>query len=173
MIQFTTSIKQFAEQGEKTGWTYIDIPADMAEQLNPGVKKSFRVKGKLDDYAIKSIALLPMGGGLFIMALNAAMRKAVGKRKGAILKVQLEVDHKRIELSPEMMECLADEPLAQERFKKLPPSHQKYYSNWVLSAKTSPTRVRRIGLMIRALSKGQSFAEMMREARKEKDEPGI
>jgi hypothetical protein len=173
MIQFTTSIKQFAEQGEKTGWTFIEIPADLADRLNPGVKKSFRVKGKLDHYAIASVALLPMGGGRFIMALNAAMRKAVGKRKGAMLKVQLEVDQTPLELSPEMMQCLADEPLALERFKKLPPSHQKYYSNWILSAKTTPTRARRIALMIRAISKGQSFSEMMREARKEKDGPGF
>jgi hypothetical protein len=26
MVQFTTTIKQFGKQGEKTGWTYIEIP---------------------------------------------------------------------------------------------------------------------------------------------------
>ena len=33
-----------------------------------------------------------MGGGKFIMPLNAAMRKATGKKAGAMLKVQLEAD---------------------------------------------------------------------------------
>lgn len=74
MVQFTATIAQFAAQGEKTGWTYIVVPADVAEQMNPGVRKSYRVKGKLDAHPIKSVAILPMGGGEFIMPLNASMR---------------------------------------------------------------------------------------------------
>jgi hypothetical protein len=52
--------------------------------LRPGNKKSFRVKGKIDAHPIRGIALLPMGGGRFIMALNAEMRKEMekGKAKG-------------------------------------------------------------------------------------------
>ncbi len=92
MVQFTTTIHQFEEKGEKTGWTYIEVPADIAGKLMPGNKKSFRVKGKLDNHPVKQVALLPMGNGSFIMALNAAMRKSIGKRKGAMLKVQLEKD---------------------------------------------------------------------------------
>jgi len=64
MIDFTTTILQFGQQGEKTGWHYIEIPADIAQQLKPGNKKSFRVKGKLDHFSFSGVALLPMGGGL-------------------------------------------------------------------------------------------------------------
>src|SRR6185436_15475937 len=110
MIEFTTRIHQFASQGEKTGWTYIEIPADLAQKLKPGNKKSFRVKGKLDDHSIKGVALLPMGGGKFILAINAAMRKGIHKKKGAMLKVTLEVDKKGYELNKEFMACLEDEP---------------------------------------------------------------
>ena len=35
MIQFTTTIHKFGVKGEKTGWTYIEIPADLAQQLKP------------------------------------------------------------------------------------------------------------------------------------------
>ena len=87
MLQFNTILKQFNEQGEKTGWTYIEIPAKIAQQLKPGNKKSFRVKGRLDNYEIKGVALMPMGEGDFIMAVNATMRKGIGKRKGDKLKV--------------------------------------------------------------------------------------
>ena len=69
MISFTTTIQKFGRQGEKTGWTYIEIPGELSELLNPGVKKSYRVKGKLDKYPIKAVALLPMGDGSFIMLL--------------------------------------------------------------------------------------------------------
>jgi hypothetical protein len=33
MIQFNCLIEKFGEQGEKTGWTYIVIPAAIAQQL--------------------------------------------------------------------------------------------------------------------------------------------
>ena len=85
MVLFSTTIHKFDKQGEKTGWTYLEIPADIAQQLVPGNKKSFRVKGKLDNHSIKGVALLPMGGGTFIMPLNSAMRKGIGKRQGAQL----------------------------------------------------------------------------------------
>ena len=120
MIRFTVTIHQFGEQGEKTGWTYIEIPADLAEKLKPGNKKSFRVKGKLDQYPIKSVALLPMGGGSFIMALNKTMRKGIGKNKGAMLKVQLEEDLQQYQLNAEFMECLKDEPGAKVFFGTIP-----------------------------------------------------
>ena len=62
---------QFAGQGEKTGWTYIEIPANIAQQLKPDTKTSFRVRGMLDSCAVSGMALMPMGGGNFIMALKA------------------------------------------------------------------------------------------------------
>ena len=87
MVTFTTTIQQFASQGEKTGWTYITVPADVSDELLPGMRKSFRVKGRLDDFPIKGVALFPMRGGGFIMALNAAIRKGIHKKKGAMVKV--------------------------------------------------------------------------------------
>jgi hypothetical protein len=72
MVDFTTIILQFAEQGEKTGWTYIEIPADIAQEMKPGNKKSFRVRGKLDNLEVRGMALMPMGEGNFIMAMKKA-----------------------------------------------------------------------------------------------------
>ena len=70
MIRFTTVIERFAKQGEKTGWTYIAVSKEQAGLVNPGIKVSFRVKGKLDAYPVEKIALLPMGDGSFIMPLS-------------------------------------------------------------------------------------------------------
>ncbi|HEY1872240.1 MAG TPA: DUF1905 domain-containing protein, partial [Chitinophagaceae bacterium] len=92
MVQFTATMKRFGKQGEKTGWTYIEIAADQAQKLKPGNKKEFKVKGKLDKHIIKRVSVLPMGGGLFIMPINAAMRKSIGKRHGAMVKVEITED---------------------------------------------------------------------------------
>ena len=103
MVQFTTTIKQFDQQGEKTGWTYIEVPSDIAEKLISGNKKGFRVKGKLDNFPIKGIALLPMGGGNFILTLNADLRRGIHKRKGAMLNVKLQVDPEGYKLNEDFV----------------------------------------------------------------------
>ncbi|MES1220872.1 MAG: YdeI/OmpD-associated family protein [Bacteroidota bacterium] len=172
MIEFTTTILQFDQQGEKTGWTYIQVPADIAQKLKPGNKKSFRVKGKLDKYVIKKIALLPMGGGNFIMALNGEIRKGIRKGKGAMLNVQLEVDKAELIISPELIECLKDEPAALKQFQKMPNSHQHYYSKWIDSAKTEATKAKRIAITVTAMVKGMDYGEMLRAARKENEQLG-
>ena len=167
MVQFSTVIQRFEKQGEKTGWTYINIPVKIAQQLKPGNKKSFRVKGKLDNHVITGVALIPMGEGDFIMALNATMRKAIGKRNGDKLRIQIEVDEKPPELCAELLECLSDEPVAQEHFDSLPYSHRLYFSKWIESAKTAPTKAKRIAQAVTALSRKWGFPEMMRANKKE------
>jgi hypothetical protein len=163
MVKFKTKILQFKERaGEKTGWSYIKVSASYAQQLKPNNKRSFRIKGKLDDHPIAGMALIPMGEGDFILALKAAIRKAIRKQAGDTLEVQLEVDKKEIVPPKELLECLADEPEAQKAFKALPKSHQNWYGNWVKEAKTEGTRTRRIAQIVDSLLKKMSFSEMMR-----------
>jgi hypothetical protein len=148
--------------GEKTRWMYIEIPADVAEQINPGVKKGYRVKGKFDNYKIEKIAVLPMGEGTFIIPFNAQMRKATGKKNGATLKVSLELDERSIPINAELLDCLADEPKALKFFNSLPKSHQGYFSKWIDTAKTDATKAKRIAESVNGLLKGQTFSDMLR-----------
>jgi Domain of unknown function (DUF1905)/Bacteriocin-protection, YdeI or OmpD-Associated len=170
MVQLTTVMKRFGRQGEKTGWTYIEIPSDLAQELKPGNKKEFKVKGKLDTYAISRVSLLPMGGGSFIMPINAAMRKAIGKRHGAMVKVQLTEDKAEFVFNKDFMDCLADEPAAMVFFKTLPGSHQRYFSKWIDSAKTEQTKSKRIAQAVNALAKRHGYPEMLRALKKDKDD---
>lgn len=170
MVCFTATILQFAQQGEKTGWSYIYIPASIAQQLKPGNKKSFRVKGKLDDHEIKGISLIPMGKGDFIMALKASLRKAIGKNKGAKLIVLLEADGNKPKPPAEFIECLKDEPEALSFFKQLPLSHQNYFSNWIRAAKTDATRATRIAKSVNALAKKFHFGQLLHSLKQDKDD---
>ncbi len=163
MIHFTTTIHKFGEQGEKTGWTYIEIPADIAEELNPGVRKSYRVKGFLDQHSIDGVAIIPMGGGTFILAINAAMRKAIAKKEGSVLNVKLEPDTKTYELNKLLVEGIEASAPAKKAFYKMPPSHQNYYSKWIESAKQQATREKRVVMAVMALERGLSYGEMLRE----------
>lgn len=162
MVTFTAIIRRFGQQGEKTGWSFLEIPAEVAEKLKPGTRKSYRVKGKLDNYKIEQVSLLPMGEGNFIIPLNAAIRKGIKKNVGATVKLQLAEDKRELEICPELIECLQDEPVARKNFEKLPPSHQRYYSKWILSAKTEETKAKRIAKTIEGLIINRTFGETMK-----------
>jgi len=163
MVVYTTEILRFKEQGEKTGWSYIEVPAAIAKKLKPGCKVSFRVKGKFDNFPIKQVALLPMGEGNFIIPINAGIRKGIRKRKGDILNVQLEEDKSDFAFNADFIACLQDEPEAFKHFKSQPGSHQKYFSKWIDSAKTDATRAKRIAMSVNALFRHLNYAEMLRE----------
>ncbi|HYV93264.1 MAG TPA: YdeI/OmpD-associated family protein [Chitinophagales bacterium] len=162
MIRLTAILKKFASQGEKTGWTYIEIPSEKAQQLKPGNKKTFRVKGKLDNYSFRQVALLPMGNGGFIIAVNASMRKGIGKRMGATVEVQMELDNRPLIPPAELMTCLADEPEALAFFNQLTKGHQNYFTKWIGSARTESTKAKRIAQAINGLSRKQDFGQMLR-----------
>lgn len=162
MVTFTTTIKKFGEQGEKTGWYYVEVPAEIAEQLKPNFKKSFRVKGKIDAYEIEGIALVPMGGGNYILAMNADIRKGTHKSTGAMVTLQLKEDEIPYQQNADFIACLADEPNALEQFKTLPLSHQNYFSRWIDSAKTPATKAKRITQAVQAMLHKWDYPQMIR-----------
>lgn len=162
MITFSARILKFQKKGEKTGWSYIEISKRRAEQLKSGQRVSFRVKGQLDHHPIQKTALLPMGEGNFILPLNGSMRKAIGKQAGDQLHVKIELDERPLTPSGDFIKCLKDDPRAHDFFRTLPKSHQQYFSKWIESAKTFPTKARRITMAVIALSARQGYGEMMR-----------
>jgi len=171
MVTFKAEIERFAEMGEKSGWTYIFISQAIANEIKPDCRKSYRVKGRLDHLEIEGIALVPMGEGNFIMALNGGMRKQIKKDLGGVLEVSLEEDTTfKIEMPEDLELCLSDEPHLLKNFLKQPKSHQNWYINWLNSAKTEPTRTKRIVKIVSAMDKDWDFGTMMRDGKPRKEE---
>lgn len=170
MLQYTTTIQRFDNQGEKTGWSYISISASQAQKLLPGNKKGFRVKGSIDQYTFEAVSVLPMGDGSFIMPVNATVRKAIKKQKGATVKLKIEVDNnpEPVKMIPELQECLEDAPAALAYWEKLPRSHRHYWIKWIDSAKTEATRTKRIAQAVIAMERRQDYGTAMRAIREEK-----
>jgi hypothetical protein len=169
MHTFTALLQRFDEKGEKTGWTYITLPTAVSEAMKPGQKTSYRVKGTLDNYAIKQVALVPMGDGQFIIAINATMRRGIRKEAGAIIQVSLDVDNDPFPISPDLLSCLEDEPAALQFFNTLAKGHQQYFSNWIESAKTIDTRTKRLTQAVTGLALGLGYGEMIRHFKKIRD----
>ena len=170
MITFKAEIERFNDMGEKTGWSYVFIPAQLAEELSPGSRKSFRVKGMIDSTAISGLALVPMGGGDFILALKKNLRKTLRKEVGGVVQITLALDTEfKIEIPEILHDCLEDEPGLLQQFLKMPKSHQNYYINWLNSAKTEPTVLKRLTMIIKAMEQKQDFGEMIRASKKDQD----
>lgn len=165
MIKFTTTIDIDSRDPDKKGWSFILINKTLSEKLNPGVRKGFRVKGKLDSFPIRQTSVLPVTGGRFMLPFNAKHRKGTGKKAGDKLTVELEVDKVPPKISADFMACLRDEPKAHEYFQRLPASHQRYFSNWIDEAKTPETKAKRIAMALSGLMRKMHFGMMIRESK--------
>lgn len=163
-VTYSTTILKSNLPGHQSNWTYIIIPAVLVQKLKPGHKKEFKVKGSLDKHRLTRVSVMPMGGGDFILPLNADMRKAIGKRQGAMLQVTLEEDKSEFVFNTDFIACLADDPPAKVHFESLTGSHQRYFSKWIDSAKTESTKIKRITMAVNALSKKWGYPEMIRHS---------
>ena len=166
LLSFDAIINKFGNQGEKTGWRYIDIPALLAQQLFPGNKKSFRVSGKIDNVVIEKVATLPMGDGNFILPLNATLRKQLNKKEGQKIILSVKHDDEELPIDADLVECLNEDKVAKKLFYDLPAGHRNYFSNWIASAKTDGTKSKRIAMTLDALVKKMNYGEMIRAAKK-------
>src|SRR5690349_7018359 len=164
MIKFTTTILKFEKKGEKTGWSYVEISAAQAKKMKDS-KVSFRIKGSIDQYAFEKLSILPMGDGGFILPVNGTIRKAIGKKQGDKVTLNIEADDRNLTLSRDLMACLKEDPQAMAFFKSLPGSHQRYFSKWIEGAKTAQTKTKRIVTAMTAFGKKMGYSEMMRSYR--------
>jgi hypothetical protein len=137
----------------KGGWTYAEIPGILKED-----RKSFgwtKVKGRIDDYEIKNFNLMPMGKGKMMLPVKAEIRKKIGKEEGDWIKVVLYPDRAPTKTPKELLDCLKDEPVAYKNFIKYSDAEKKAFIEWIYSAKTDETKVRRIAKTIDKALKGE------------------
>lgn len=136
----------------KGGWTFARIP-----EIKPNKKVPFgwrKVKGTIDGVEISKYHLMPMGNGNLFLPVKAEIRKKIKKTVGDFVHVILFPDNDPLEVPEEMLLCLEDEPEALEFFNSLSESEQKYYVQWVYSAKKEETKVDRLAKTINRLVKG-------------------
>lgn len=168
MPTFNAIIQKYSNKGEKTGWTYVDVPADILLKLKLKSKKDFRIKGLMDNVKFERLSCYPIGEGNYIIAINAELRKKLGKKEGAIVAVKLEKDNSEALKSQELIACLNEDKVANIQFNSLIKSHQNYFHRYVYSAKGEATKAGRIVNVINAMYKKQNFPEMIRSLKKEK-----
>lgn len=141
----------------KGGWTFARIPEVVKDKNKPfGWVK---VKGSIDGYEIKKVHLMPMGNGFLFLAVKAAIRKAIKKEAGDYVHVILYPDNEPLQVPEELLVCLRDEPAALRCFNTLSESEQKFYIDWIYSARREETKVTRMTRTIDRLARGKKLYE--------------
>ncbi len=136
----------------KGGWTYARI-----EEIPQDKRAHFgwvKVRGTIDGFEIRKYHLMPMGNGRLFLPVRAEIRKKIGKKEGDWVHVVLYPDTEPLEVPEEMFLCLEDEPRALKFFNRLSESEQKFYIQWVYSAKKEETKIDRMAKTINRLMKG-------------------
>jgi hypothetical protein len=136
----------------KGGWTFARLPEALKNS-----KSHFgwvKVKGSIDGYEIKKYHLMPMGNGELFLPVKIEIRKKIKKEAGDHVHIILFPDDEPLEIPEEMLLCLKDEPRAMKFFKSLSESEQKFYIEWVNSAKKKETKINRLATTINRLAQG-------------------
>jgi len=165
MVDVTAKILRAETQGAAmVGWAYVDVPQAIANQLKPGYKQVFRVRGEIDGHVFSGLALMPKGEGDYFLAINGRIRRVLGKGVGDVLSLSLEEDKDfTIELPEDLEVCLLDdEDDLMGRFMALAKSHRNYFIKYITEAKTEPTRTKRIAMTVEAMTLGLDFGAMIR-----------
>ena len=150
-------LKKFPGKG---GWTYAEIPEISQNPSNPfGWVK---VKGSIDGYKISQFKLMPMGNGRLFLPVKTAIRKAIKKEAGDIVKIILYPDDSPVNIPEFIMKCFdMESDHLLENFKKLPDGEQKQYIDWINSAKKQDTIDQRILRMFEKLDHGLRFRDQL------------
>ena len=143
------SLEKFPGKG---GWTFVRIPTI---SQNKNAKFGWvKVMGTIDGFEIKKYHLAPMGNGGLFLPVRAEIRNKIKKEEGDFVHIILYPDTEPLEVPEEMLLCLEDEPQALQFFNGLSESEQKYYIQWVYSAKKEETKINRLAKTINRLLRG-------------------
>ncbi|MCX6319356.1 MAG: YdeI/OmpD-associated family protein [Bacteroidetes bacterium] len=135
----------------KGGWTFAAIPEILPEKKNPF--GWVRVKGTIDDVAIRNYHLMPMGNGQLFLPVKAEIRRQIKKKAGDWIRVELFADNDPVQIPDDLMECLHDEPIALKKFNQLSDREKINAIKHIDGAKQTTTRAARIVLLIASLLK--------------------
>lgn len=163
MVYLKVEIEKFETNGEKTGWSYVFIPQEIANQIKANSRIGFRVRGLIDGVTVNGMSVMPVRESGFILPLNKPLRKSLKKEAGAVVELRLEFDADfKIEMPEDLEICLAQEDGLLEHFFSMPKSHQNYFITWLNTAKTEPTKTKRLLMIVDAMAKKYDFGLMIR-----------
>lgn len=149
--KFTSPLERMSG---RFAWSFVEFPHDVEKLF--GKKGNVRVKGTINGVAADR-ALMPTKSGYHIIVMGGELRKKAGiKRPGELVRMELWLDPEpdRIDIPEDLAETLDFIPEMKAAWDKLTPGMKRNMCYWVGSAKTAPTRAKRIAELLRRFESG-------------------
>ncbi len=136
----------------KGAWTYhLQIPNTRQIKARWG---HLKVSGTIDGHPVECRNLAPVKNSDKLLSLNSALRKAIGKGGGDLVRVTLYVSGTDESITPEeILDCFRDADLLG-KFKSLPASQQRFILDEIRSGAGAEEQEKRILQHIRSLARG-------------------
>jgi hypothetical protein len=142
-IRFTAKILRPQAIGKAVSWTFLSLPRPVSAKLPS--RGMTTVDGIINGFPFRA-TLEPDGQRSHWLKVSAKLRKAAGAEVGEI--VTLEIAPAPQEMTPrlptDLRKALAAAPKALAVWAAITPIARRDWIHWIISAKQSQTRARRI-----------------------------
>jgi hypothetical protein len=137
-------------QAARGGGAFVLLPDDVLMAVGGGSR--FRVLGAIGGVEFES-STMPTGSGQVCLGVHRATRQAAAIDIGDDVVVEVERDDRprTLDIPPDLVRALADDPAAQTAFDRLSFSHRREYVESLTGAKRAETRDRRLSKILDAL----------------------
>ncbi len=153
-IRFQATLHRPGGKDKGASWTFLKLPKDASGRLPTRSMQS--VDGTFDGTPFAA-TLEPDGQGGHWLRVKPELLQAAGAKAGDV--VTLEIAPVEVEPEPKVPDDLqealsAATPKARETWSAITPIARRDWIFWIVSGKKEETRVKRIGVAIDKLSKG-------------------
>ncbi|PZS27547.1 MAG: hypothetical protein DLM58_18680 [Pseudonocardiales bacterium] len=140
------------ESSGKTA-TGIRVPADVMEYLGPSKRPKVRVT--INGYTYRTSVASMSGSVMF--GVSADVRESAGVAAGDRVDVEIDLDTelRSVHVPADLSAAIDDDADARRFFDGLSYSHQRWYVDWIESAKKVDTRQRRVTKAVIMLREGR------------------
>jgi translation initiation factor IF-1 len=135
-------------------WTFLVLPKGASAKLP--TRATTTVDGTLNGQSFKAV-LEPDGNKSHWLRVPRKLREAAGVRSGDIVTLEITPARDELEakLPADLRNALAATPKARALWSNITPTARRDWIQWIISAKRSDTRARRIGHACKMLGSGK------------------
>ena len=153
-IRFKARLMKPANTAGAASWTFLVLPKGASAKLP--TRATTTVDGTLNGQSFKA-ALEPDGNRSHWLRVPRKLREAAGVRSGDIVTLEITPARSELEAKPpaDLRNALAATPKAQASWSNITPTARRDWIQWIISAKRSDTRARRIGNACKMLGSGK------------------
>jgi hypothetical protein len=153
-ICFKAKLSRPAAAAKGSSWTFLVLPGHASAKLP--TRSMTTVEGTINGYSFRA-TLEPDGQKSHWLKVNKKMREAAGAEAGDVVSLEIMPVEKQPEpkIPAELRKALAAAPQARVVWSDITPVARRDWIHWIMSAKQSETRARRVENACEMLAAGK------------------